>query len=87
MVLHGISEKRTICGRKFAAHINGSGAGVALDHASTLQELDGVLALREDHARRRPSDRDPEKEGQGTEICHGELGVKPLRELLKKRLK
>jgi hypothetical protein len=85
-VLCGISEKRTLCGRKFAAHINGSGAGVALDHASTLQELNGILALRKDHARRRPSDRDPEKEGQGAKICHGELGVKPLRELLKKKV-
>jgi hypothetical protein len=74
-VLRGIGEKRTLSGGEFAAHINGSGAGVALDHAGTLQELDGVLALREDHARSRPSDRDPEKEGQGAKICHGELGT------------
>jgi hypothetical protein len=35
-VLHGVGEERTLRGRQLAAHINGSGTRVALDHASTL---------------------------------------------------
>jgi hypothetical protein len=36
LVLHGVSEERTLRGGQLAAHINGSGTGVALDHAGTL---------------------------------------------------
>jgi hypothetical protein len=35
-VLRGVGKEKTLRGRQLAAHINGSGTGVALDHTSTL---------------------------------------------------
>jgi hypothetical protein len=49
-ILRGIRKKSTISSRQLTPDVNGSGARVALNHPCTLQELDGVLSLRKNHA-------------------------------------
>jgi hypothetical protein len=49
-ILGGIPNKRTIISRELATSVNGSRTRVAIEHASSVEKVDGVLTLREQHA-------------------------------------
>jgi hypothetical protein len=49
-----------------------------------LKELNSILALRKNHTRGRPGDRNAEEVGDGPKIRHGKLQVQMRNEVLKK---
>jgi hypothetical protein len=49
-ILGGVGEKSTICSGELASYINRCSTRVAVNHASTLEKLEGILSLREHHA-------------------------------------
>jgi hypothetical protein len=55
---------------------------VTLGHASTLQEIKGVLSLRQEEAVIGVRDGDAEKVVKIAEVRHGELGVESLGDTL-----
>jgi hypothetical protein len=83
-ILNGIGEECTISGRKLAPYINRNGAWVAVGHTSALKEFNGILVLRENHARRRPGDGNSEEVGESPKVRHGKLRVQLRDEVLKK---
>ena len=48
---------------------------MTLGHASALEEIQGVLALRQEESVRRTRDGDPEEVVEAPEVNHSELGV------------
>jgi hypothetical protein len=72
-ILSWIREESTLVRRELAACVNRRGTRVVVEHASTLEQVDSILALREKHPGGGPGDRNTEEVGQIPEICHGEL--------------
>jgi hypothetical protein len=83
VILGGISKKDTVFSGELASNIDRCSAWITVNHASALKKLNGVLSLREHHARRSPSNRDAEKVGQVAKISHGELRVEQVNEVAK----
>jgi hypothetical protein len=83
-ILSRIGEECTISGRNLAPYINRSGAWVALGHTSALKELNCILALRKNHTKGRPGDRNVGEVGEGPKVRHGKLWVQLRDEVLKK---
>ena len=55
---------------------------MTLGHAGALEEIQGVLALRQEESVRRTRDGDPEEVVEVAKISHGELRVQTLGDAL-----
>ena len=76
-----IRSRRTICGRELGLCVNRHSGGLAVKHASALQELMSVLPLMKEEAIRTAHHLDTEEVVQRTQVLDGELSAKTSREL------
>lgn len=49
--IHRVDNWHAVSGRKHGANVNGSGAGLAINHASVVQDVKAALVLTEEKAR------------------------------------
>lgn len=49
--IHRVDNWHAVSGRKLGANVNGSGAGLAINHASVVQDVKAALVLTEEKAR------------------------------------
>jgi hypothetical protein len=68
-----ISHRRAIVGADLALSVHQSHAGIAISHASALEDVDGVLTLVEEQALGSTLDGDPQEMVQLTQILHRKL--------------
>lgn len=54
--IHRVDNWHAVSGRKLGANVNGSGAGLAINHASVVQDVEAALALTEEKAIGPPGD-------------------------------
>lgn len=72
-IVRGITNWGTISGRELGVGVNRGSTWLAICHASTLQNLEAVLALIEMKARGLPRNRDAQEMMQAAKILHREL--------------
>ncbi len=72
-IVHGITNRGTIGGRELGIGVNRGSTWLAICHASTLQNLEAVLALTEMKARGLSRNRDAQEMMQAAKILHREF--------------
>jgi hypothetical protein len=75
-ILGRIGQGRTGGGGKLEGRVNQRRRGLAGDPARSIQDLRGILGLREVHARRVAADRDAEEVVEAAHIGHDKIGTK-----------
>ena len=78
-----ITIRDTIGTRKLTAGVDMSRDGLAIEHLGTIEDLKGILLLREKEAGAGAMNVDPEKVVKVTEITHGKLTGEGANERLK----
>ena len=68
-----ISHRITQISRQFRLSVDKSGAGLAINHPSPLQNIEGVLPLVKEKTRRARLNSDTQEVVELTEILHSEL--------------
>jgi hypothetical protein len=63
-------------GGQFGGGVNGRGNGVAVEHLCTLQDLQGILLLRQEQTIMSSVNIDAQEMVDVTKITHGELRMK-----------
>jgi hypothetical protein len=69
-ILCRIGHKRAIISGELATSVNGSRTRVAVSHASSVEKVDGILALGEQHPGRRASNRNTKEIRKIPKIGH-----------------
>jgi len=85
-VVSRIRHRRTISGRQLGVSVHRSAAGLAVTHASAVQDIQQIMSLGKKHAIITTLNSNTRKMLKGTHVCHREFMSMSGNNLLKETL-